>query len=288
MRVPILLLVLFSFFTLIRPAFSTDESQKALRDAMIYHAYFGNAEGMRRALSKGGDPNTKDEHNWPLLAVAADRSDDQAYPISYLLLKAGANPDIAKDLHYPLINAIKNNNAPLVALLVADDANLRIYGPDGISAYKLAKKYNNPKIVYYLEKQFFEEAQTQQFLKSRLHLKQLTTQYAFHHCAFQYWGFYLRSKQDKDMNVEAIKNRMRFYANGASELSKRAAHYFPTVHEQKFDAIAEKQRDRIGNELNAMISNRNRREQGVGSIPDLILRCNLISTPDYFHAIALP
>lgn len=264
-----------------------EEQQKMLADSLIYQAYFGDAASTRELLRKGADPNTRDEHDWPVLAVAADRSDKQAYPIAYALIRAGADINAGHERNYPIINAIKNKNASLVALLVSEDVHLRVRGPDGLTAYQNAQKMKHPAILYFLEKEFFEQAQTQKFLRSKLHLRQLTSQYAFHHCAFQYWGFYLRSKQDQDMDEDAIRERMRKYAYAAQAIGERAAQYFPEIYRKEYDAIADKQRNYISEQLNKMISNRNRRQQGVGKISDLLKRCNINLTPEYFHAIAV-
>lgn len=267
----------------ITPAYAN----KALSEALIYHVYFGKAAAVQNLMDKGADPNTRDEHGWPALAAATDRNDSQAYPIAKILIDAGADVNASHNQNYPLLNAIKNNRAPLVALLVAADANLRIRSPEGVPVYNVAKKLNNPDIIYYLEKQLFEEAQTQSFLRSKRHLKQLTSQYAFHHCAFQYWGYYLRSKQDKNMDEEALKNKMRKHAAKASAIGERTLRYFPKVFEEKFNEVAANQRKHISQTLNEMISNRNRRVQGVGKPKDMLKRCHLKRTPAYFHAVAL-
>lgn len=276
-------LLIFAFSS---AAFANKDAAKAINDALIYHAYFGTAKATQKLLARGGDPDTVDEHGWPILAIAADRNDDQATPIAKALIDAGANINAAYRNNYPLLNAIKNNNSSLVSMLVAADANLRIRSPEGVSVYKIAKKLGNKDIIYYLEKQLFEEAQTQKFLRSEQHISQLLQQYGFHHCAFNYWGYYLRSKQDKDADVEAIKQRMRNHAIHASEIGRRAATYFPKVYNEKFDNIVLKEREYVSKTLNDMISNRNRRIHGVGKVADMLKRCHIEKTPEYFHAVA--
>jgi len=267
-------------------ASSYASANDALNDTLIYHTYFGQATSVQQALTKGADPNTRDEHGWPALAAAADRSDKEAYPIAKALIEAGADVNAAKDRNYPLLNAIKNENEKLVALMVAADVNLRVKNIEGVSVYSIAKKLGNPKIIYQIEKELMEQAQTQTFLRGRQHLKQLTTQYAFHHCAFQYWGYYLRSKQDKNVDETLVKNRMQLHANDAAAIGQRAAQYFPTIFQSKYEQIASTQRESVSKTLNDMISNRNRRRLGVGTLKDMFKRCHLNKTPAYFHAIA--
>ncbi|MDG1286631.1 MAG: ankyrin repeat domain-containing protein [Rickettsiales bacterium] len=262
-------------------------ANEAMNETLIYHTYFGKAASVQQALVKGANPNTRDEHGWPVLAAAADRSGNEAYAISKALLEAGADVNAAKDRNYPILNAIKNENAPLVALMVAANANLRVRNAEGISVYSIAKKLGNSRIIYQIEKKLMEQAQTQTFLRSKQHLRQLTSQYAFHHCAFQYWGFYLRSKQDKEMDEEAIKDRMRTHANDASATGQRALQYFPNAYNAQYDKIISTQRANLAATLNKMISNRNRRRQGVGKTADMFKRCHLDKTPTYFHATAV-
>lgn len=263
-------------------------ANEQLNDALVYHAYFGKADAVIRTLKKGADANAKDEHGWPVIAVAADRSDGQAFAISYALIKAGANINIAKDGNYAIFNAIKHNNTKLVALLVSESANLNVTNQDGLTVMAAARKTGNKRIIEILDKRIFEEQQLLTFLSSTEHLKQITSEYGFHHCAFQYWGYYLRSKQDKGMNEDAIKGRMQHHANEAARVGRLALQYFPDIYNQHYDVIASKQREHISKTLNELISNRNRRVMGVGKIEDMFKRCNLKKTPLYFHAVAAP
>ena len=283
-RLSIALLVSFlTLFVMLPKSYASQELDKAL----IYHTYFGSLKDVERMLEKGASPNATDEHGWPVLAIAADRSDKQAYPIAKILVRKGADVNAAHERNYPLLNAIKNNNEPLVALLVSEEANLRARGPDGTPLYSTAKKLKNPTILYYIEKRLFEEQQLRSFLNSTKHLKQMSQIYRFDHCAFQYWGYYLRSKQDKDMKIEQIKDRMRQHAFRASATGERIAQYFPQFTEEKLKSIATKQRQYVSKLLNDMISNRNRRAKGVGKIKDMAKRCYLSKTPTYFHAEAI-
>ena len=267
---------------------NTSFADDALGDSLVYHAYFGETQQVEQLLAKKADPNTKDEHGWPVIAVAADRSDGQAYDISKALIAAGADVNVARGSHYAIFNAIKHNNTKLVALLVAADADLNVKNADGLTVMAAARKTANAQTIDLLDKRIFEAIELQRFLLSIGHLKQLTSQYAFHHCAFQYWAYYHRSKQERDMDGEKIKNRARHHANAASKIGLLALQYFPQAYNQHYDVIAGKQRKHISGSLNELISNRNRRAMGVGEIKDLFKRCNLKKTPVYFHAVAAP
>ena len=89
------------------------------------------------------------------------------------------------------------------------------------------------------------------------------------------------------MDEEAIKDRMRQHAAAASEIGKRALRYFPDVYHEKFQNVAATERSYITNLLNEMISNRNRKLQGIGKVDDMLKRCHIDKTPAYFQAIAV-
>lgn len=259
-----------------------------LNESLVYHTYFGKVEEIQKLLVKGADPNTRDEHYWPVLAIAADRSDEQSYPIAKALIEAGAELDIGHQRNYPLINAIRNRNVPLIRLLVSQGANLMVKDSDGNSALSLARETRNHEIIDPLEKQLLEEEQTQIFLRSARHLWQITQQYAFHNCAFQYWGYYLQSNQDADMDENAVKDKIQYHARKIAALGRRALRYFPTTYRSKFDRIASDERQKITRELDDMISNRNRRRKGVGSLQDQLKRCGIEQSPLHYQNSLVP
>jgi len=263
------------------------QANDELNDALIYHAYFGNAQAIEKLIQKGADPNTKDEHGWPLIAVASDRNDGHALPISTVLINAGADINVAAKKNYPIFNAIKHKNKDLVALFIAHNINLKVTNPRGMTVQEAAAKTSNRDIIDIISQRVFEEDQANTFLKSKQHLIQLTSRYRFHHCARNYWGYYFRSKQDKDMNKAEIRTRIRHHSTQASLVARNAQRYFTAAYNQHYDVIASEQRSYINDMLNELISNRNRRVMGVGQMKDMLKRCYIIKTPAHFHSTAI-
>lgn len=266
------LLQLFLLFTLISSPLWADP----LGEALIYHTYFSGPSEVRRLLEKGADPNTKDTHGWSALAIASDRSDENATAIASELIAKGADINAGNGSNYPIINAILNKNAALVALLVAHEANLSVRDAKGSSVFALARKMENPDIIYYLDKRVFEEKQLQTYLYSNVRLRQITERFAMENCQFQYWGFYLQSKQDKDMDEAALTKRIQGHATRAAELGRAGEPYFQALQEKGLTTLATNSRTPIYTELNDMISNRNRREQGIGTEADMKKRCDRV------------
>lgn len=252
-------------------------ASSALDESLIYHAYFGEGKDVERLLKKGANPNARDEHGWPALAIAADRSDKEAYPIAKALVDAGADVNYGVNGHYPIIGAIHNNNADTVRALLAERVNLAIRDEKGRTIMQLAREASNPLIYYYLSKIKQEEQQLQKFLRSNTHLRQILLQYTFHNCAFQYWAFYLKSQQDKNINEQSLRQRIKEHARIVSDTGTRGASFFPSIYQNSFGTITTETRDSIFNELNSMISNRNRRSQGVGKVTDMKKRCDRIT-----------
>ncbi len=267
----------YFFLVLVTLCISPQASRAdALGEALVYHAYFSGAEEVQRLLNKGADPNAKDSHGWTALAIASDRNDANATPVAAALISKGANINLGKDNNYPLINAIKNNNTALVALLLEHNVNIRIRDPKGRSPLALAKEMGNVSVAYFIEKKIFEENQLQAYLRSGVHQRQVLGKFAMENCQFQYWSFYLKSKQDSNIDEAALMKRITEHARNISALSMTGAQYFPAFQEGKHNLIAAQIRKQIFDELNNMISNRNRRELGVGQESDMQKRCGII------------
>ena len=268
-------IVLFWFFIgLTAPLLALAES--ALNESLIYHVYFGKAEDVKRLLYKGANANARDEHQWSALSIATDRSDGQAFPIAKLLVEAGANVNVMIDGQYPIITAIHNNNAELVKLLILHGANIDVSDDKGRTVERLAREAKDSRIADFISKIKIEEQQLLAYLRSRTHLRQIVERFAFNHCAYQYWGFYFKSGQDKNADRIKIEGRLRKYAREMKDSSTRAATFFPQIYSGLFQDVQSETRRLVYDQLNNMISNRNRRAQGVGTEKDFHKRCDAI------------
>lgn len=256
--------------------FSSAAMAGQLEKALIYHAYFSSAVEVINLLDKGADPNAKDEHGWTALAIAADRADIQSTAIAHALIAKGAKVNEAVGRNYPLMNAIKNKNAPLVSILLQNKVNLAIADEKGNTPLALAKKMKNPTVIYYLEKRIFELAQLQAYLYSKEHLYQINQRFVTANCEYQYLSFYLKSEQDSAMDKTAITKRINKTASIISKSAAEGARYFPTYQGGNANTFGGNIRNAIFTELNGMISNKNRRENGVGTMKDMRKRCGKI------------
>ncbi len=251
-----------------------------LDNSLIYHVYFGNAYDVKRLLKKGANPNATDEHHWPALAIASDRTDEQATSIAAALIEAGADVNTAYKDNYPIINATKNNNHELVRLLLIKEANPYVRNSKGQTPHSIARDKGYSEILYYLDKLAIEQQQIAQYLKSPTHLRQILDKFMFNNCAFTYWSFYLNSGQDKNVDKKYINAIMHNHALTAIEAGRKGLQYFPNIFVNPLSRLANKARNAIYNELNSMISNRNRRVNGVGTESDMYKRCRAITNKE--------
>jgi len=275
---------LFTFLlaALLFPAMAL--ADKTLNDLLVYHAYFGSAKQVKSVLEKGANPDTRDEHNWPVLAVVSDRNDPASLAIAKQLIDAGVDVNASHQHNYPLINAIRNKNVSLVYELLLAGANVFVRDGNGLSATQLAQKIGNSTIHSYVSKQVTELKQAQHYYRGQQHLKQVLYTYSFHHCAFQYWGFYLRSGQDRKVRDDkVIENRIQYHAREATKMGRRGLQYFPDSYHRYFDRVAGEQKERVFESLNQMVSNRQRRANNVGKITDMRQRCNDKTASDHFR-----
>jgi virulence-associated protein VapD len=278
----VLLVLLFSFVT--PPALA---EQRALDETLIYYTYFGTPFDVERILDRGANPNAKDKHDWTALAIAANRKDGKALEISKLLLDKGADPNIEQTHgQYPLATAVMAGNAPLVQYLIHKGANTHVKSPNGNNLEEAARIRGYDDIAEYISKMFFEEDQYAQYLASDTHRQQLVEKIALKNCAAQYWDFYVRSEQDRNLNKKdyqkVIVDLVYASQSDATDLLK----YFPTM-EKSVQGIVAKSRANIVTEMNGLVSNRNRKRQGVGTQDDLYKRCSNIARQIRMSSVAV-
>lgn len=265
------LLIAFLLLCVVPPQVVT--AKDSLDESLIYYVYFGKATDVARILRMGANPNAQDKHHWPALAIASDRKSSESTPIAIALVKAGAKIDLGYQHNYPLINAIKNNNDDLVFFLITRGARLDLLDAKGRSAFELAQSSKNKRIRNLIGAIKQEAEQLNQFLTSKVHLRQRLTAFAFNNCAFQYWSFYVNSGQDPELDEFRMTARKNNHASEAQNAATHLFNHFPVFSQSMIHSLTSTIRRTIFNELDGMVSNRNRRKNGVGTVADMKKRC---------------
>ena len=282
----LLLLCLFASF----PALAENVSQKNLDKGLIYYTYFGKPADVVRMLSRGASPNALGEKDWSAVAIAANRNDGQALPLVKLLVVKGADVNLrVPQGQDPLTVAVERGDVVLVMYLALKGADVGVKNALGYTLDKEAEARDFTLIRDVISKLRLEKDTYQQFLMSPAHNRQLLRSLAYNNCAAQYINYYVNSKQDADMDVKALGERMRDYIARFTADMTELARYFP--QDTQAGALGSAARGQIVKNLDDLISNRNRRQNGVGQGTDIVQRCSAISlnlVPRPAEAVARP
>lgn len=250
----------------------------ALDGQLIYLASFGRASDVQLILSQKADPNLRNDFGWPALAVAASRRDAEALGIVQLLVEAGADVNAAdENKNYPLLNAVKNGSAPIVSYLLSRGADFHIRSKDGTSLREIAVRAGDRESLSFIDQTIKAEEERIRYQKSDANRILLIREYAFANCAYEYLSYYVASKQESDAGlIAAAQEKYRVTQTRMNAILLDLAALF-NIQKETVERIAQDARGRIYQELEAMISNRNRRAKGIGKDSDLSGRCGKIA-----------
>ncbi|MGB1540074.1 MAG: ankyrin repeat domain-containing protein [Rickettsiales bacterium] len=231
-----------------------------LNNDLVYKASLGQAKDIKLLLEKGADPNTKNEQDWPAISLAADRGDEESFGVVKALIEGGADIEAKNPLgETPLITAITVNNLKLVHYLLSQGANFYAVSQAGQGVKDYADSVGNPKII--------------KLIDDAIRMDRRLNEYIYYNCALSYLSYYRDSEQDAATLDEKEFNRKLEHVQ---KIIGEA--YFELINNFKMDAysletIGKKSQMSIYNELEALISNRWRRQNGVGTDADLDKRC---------------
>lgn len=253
-----------------------------------YKVRFGQATDVEILLEKGADPNQMNESGMPLVAVAASRTDGLAVPILRALIKAKANVnDGGFSKQYPIIIAARRGDAELMSFLLNEAyADFNVQDPNGAFPRDIAEHNGYLDLVAMIDAIQDERAKTLQDMYSPERRNQLIRELLFSSCGHNYMHYYFSTKQDdipKEKQAEALelyKGRMVAALNDLQQIFQ--------MDQTALLSLATDASKRIFNELEALISNRNRRKHGVGKPEDLEKRCGLIADAVMKERLRLP
>jgi ankyrin repeat protein len=250
--------------------------QKRLNEELIYRVNFGKADDVKILLDHGANAKATNEEGWPAVVIAADRTDPEGAKIVKVLVEGGADVnDTDRNKTYAIFNAAHNGNVELVQYLLSKGASINIRDSSNHSLLDIAKINGNKDLINLVQQKFDEDAARRAAQSSPENFIKLSQSYIMSACAYQYWGFYLASQQDPEKNPQTqakIDQRRKEMNDTATKLLS----IFPTTPQNYLTGIAKSAIQNIYNELDALISNRNRRQNGVGTDADMNRRCTTI------------
>ena len=247
-----------------------------LDQELLQRVAAGRATDVAILLKNGANPNVADALGWPALSIAAARADEQSLPIVRALLEAGANPDAPGiGNNYPLIRAAQSGNAKVVKLLLEQGANYDIQDSLGISLEQIAEDSGDEAVNALIAAARASDTRVLVESRSQENLDRLVQGIAFHACARQYFSFYYKTGADPIPEHEqeaTLKKHRDLISEYLTELSR----WF-RVPQEDIEPGYTKSAHLVNYELEQLISNRNRRKHGVGQPGDMEERCNRLT-----------
>lgn len=247
-----------------------------LDETMIYNANFGEASEVRKLLDAGANPNAVGEDGWPAISLAAMRPDDEGMKIVRMLVDAGANLNV-RDVNdeTPLMNAITNNNAPMVRYMIEHGADFHATSPSGNNVLGFAKHYGGDQVVALVEEAIRLEEQRIREGKSRRHYFRMMDDFVYYNCVLQYLAYNRDTRLYPPSQTDEINRRIEMAQGRVGNAHVELAHNF-RMSQHNLKDVSTRTQNMIFEELEGLISNRYRKERGVGTDEDLDRRCQRI------------
>jgi Ankyrin repeats (3 copies) len=248
-----------------------------LEEELAYRVRFSRADDVLLLISKGADPNTVNEVGLPMVSVAALRTDADAIPVMRALLQKGADINRGGSSNqYPIIVAARENNVPMMEFLVKEaKADYTVRDLNGMLPLQIAEYYDNQDAAD-LVRDLTEELIAKDRERTSLHRRdQLIEDLGHKLCEQHYMYYYYISKQDKHPQDVVDAEIMRYREEVGNIMGDLYAVFKMPLSTQT--SILKYIQPILTAELDAMISNRERRRRGIGTKKDLKERCGRIA-----------
>lgn len=247
-------------------------------EEMVYRVTQGKAEDVKLLLKKISNPNMVDRMGWPIMAIAASRSDAEGLRIVKVLKEAGADINFDGGAgNYPIMFAVQSGNADIVRYLLDNGADYRVKDSYGVKVIDFARAGRNEEVRELITAAVEADIDNLTRKRSQEYLDEITYRLAYHSCALQYYGFYYKSRQDpiplEEQEKELDKHK-KIIGRSISEMMMLFRIPQPMTMDVFYGG-----RNAIFAEMENLISNRWRRSKGVGQPGDMEERCTRLSQP---------
>lgn len=247
-----------------------------LDDDLLYRINFGSAEDVKLLLDKGANPNAKTKQGETALVVAIQRNDKESAGIAQALIDKGANLDVTdKAGNAPIFNAIRYKQPLIAKALLLKGANFHAKNAQGITVLDFATQNGDKDTAQLVQSFIDKENAYASSLRTPERYKEIVAQYAIDSCLYQYWSYFLASRQapEKDADTQKKVNAIK---QDLHDLIVQIQKYYATASTQELNDVANQAVSKIYTALDSLISNSNRTEKGVGSDADAKARCEKI------------
>lgn len=121
-----------------------------------------------------------------------------------------------------------------------------------------------------------DEEKREQYMQNLAQLGDKIYTISYNACAFQYWSFCQEANQTMDLPPDTVDETIANHKKQVTDTSLEVMQMFEAPPSY-LDQIINPSKQRIFDELNNMPSRTWRRENGVGTLPDVTKRCNRIA-----------
>lgn len=251
------------------------QAQSQLNADLVYEAAIGTGDRAAALLAKGANPNAKDADGVFALSLAANRTDDEALGVVKALVESGAKLEVEdQSFETPLMNAIAVGNMDMVQYLLAKEADIYAVSRSGKTVLSQAEWAGNDEILALIQRTMEENAENARESVSQKRMNKLLDDFLYKNCTYQYMVFYKESGQDaldEAAYQQQIDDMLSTIQYSYGELQR-----FFNYEAQNLDKMAKTTQELIFNEMENLISNRNRRKHGIGADGDMERRCDAI------------
>ena len=248
-----------------------------LDNDLIYRINFGSDDDIKVLLDKGANPNARSPQGDTALTLALTRNDSASADMVKTLLNKGADPNLQDSArNYPVTLAAKFGRADLVSLMLDKGADFHTRDVNGTSLLEIAKQSGNPPTIKLIQDLIDKENSYIASMHSPERFKEIIRRYSFYSCYYQYWSYYLSSRQDPDQN-SATEKKIADSKAALDKLLAQIQQFYPSTPTTQLQAVADTSAKMVSKQLDDLISNYNRGLNGVGHDDDAAHRCQTIS-----------
>jgi Ankyrin repeats (3 copies) len=257
-----------------------------LNEELAYRVRFSRADDVTLLLNKGANPNAINDTGLPMVSVATSRTDDDAIPVLRALIAKGADMNKGgMNNQYPVVIAARENNTKLMRFLI-DEAKVDYAVKDlnGMLPLEIAEYYGNAESADMIRGLTEAKLAEERARKSPERRDALIQKLAFKTCEQQYMYYYYISKQNKH-SKETVAREVTRHRQEALDIMLELYQTFE-VPVELAAAMKKHIEPLVTAELDAMVSNRQRRHVGIGGKADLDKRCGRLRDEWYASYVA--
>ena len=261
----------------VKPVIST-MSQQQLNQALISKAAFGSAADFNILLERGANPKAVNASDVPVIFLAALRRDDDAPKMVAELLKRGADVNsVNPNGEIIVLEVARKGRADVLKQLINANAVLwKAHDAKNQTIDKIAAERGDKEIIDIVTKGVADEKSKLTALKSDDTLVKMVKKLSYMSCANEYLSYYMGMQDPNRLQGVSFNDLIDQNEKDIKDLDKKFEQIFGQgSYDLKY--IMDYSEADVANQLDFLVSDKNRLLNGVGTDFDLNKRCVRIS-----------